>query len=714
MPVTYLELENFKSYAGFQRIGPFDDFTCVIGPNGSGKSNCMDAISFVLGVQSRDLRSSQMRDLIFSPPGMEKSASTGLRASATLVYVDPLNDNKEIRFSRAISSQGVGEYLVNGEVVTYKVYEERLADIGVLVKARNFLVFQGDVESIARKSPKQLVQLFENISTSGELREEYEQALKQKDEAEAATMHAHNKRKGYTSERRLLKDQKEEADRFHTMLERRATMQTEFFLWQLFHLNESIVDKEEKTNTLREELKEVEAAVEEKAGALKIAKKNASSARRETSAADKTRIAVNSELDKLQPLTIKLNEEIKNLSRQVASDQKNVVKVEKQSEEHGNTLKELEKEISDYSETESQLQQEYEDLKRSGPGNVVLTEEEEAEYEEIRNKVAVESTKPRQTLNRLNRKLESARAKAANILEEVKEVTARKQEAEESVSALTERQSTLQNSIEKTKNDLKNSEQQLQSMREKTRQMEAKRYEIDSELEKINHTLREAKDQKKKSKDETRLLEAIATLKRHFPEVQGRLVDLCRPTQRRFNLAVTVAGGKDMDAIVVDTKQTGFDCIAWLRNNQIGTATFLPLDSLQVPNPASTERIRGMIESDGRYRLAADVISCDESVKRAVMYAVGNTVISDDLNSARQLCFGEKMRDRGQEGRIKAVTVGGAVISKAGTMTGGITRDDSSRAGRFDDGELEKLKKRKEKLESEVRIHLNYYFIDKM
>jgi hypothetical protein len=31
--------------------------------------------------------------------------------------------------------------------------------------------------------------------------------------------------------------------------------------------------------------------------------------------------------------------------------------------------------------------------------------------------------------------------------------------------------------------------------------------------------------------------------------VLGRLVDLCRPTQRRFNLAVTVAAGKDMDGI---------------------------------------------------------------------------------------------------------------------------------------------------------------------
>ena len=31
-----LELENFKSYKGFQVIGPFKRFTAIIGPNGAG------------------------------------------------------------------------------------------------------------------------------------------------------------------------------------------------------------------------------------------------------------------------------------------------------------------------------------------------------------------------------------------------------------------------------------------------------------------------------------------------------------------------------------------------------------------------------------------------------------------------------------------------------------------------------------------------------
>ena len=38
--IQFIEVENFKSYAGKHRIGPFHaTFTAVIGPNGSGKSN---------------------------------------------------------------------------------------------------------------------------------------------------------------------------------------------------------------------------------------------------------------------------------------------------------------------------------------------------------------------------------------------------------------------------------------------------------------------------------------------------------------------------------------------------------------------------------------------------------------------------------------------------------------------------------------------------
>ena len=137
-------------------------------------------------------------------------------------------------------------------------------------------------------------------------------------------------------------------------------------------------------------------------------------------------------------------------------------------------------------------------------------------------------------------------------------------------------------------------------------------------------------------------------------------------------------------------------------DQRIGTATFLPLDSLQTPSPESTERLRAAAEKDGRYRLAADVVRTSaDDIRRAVLYAVGNAVVCDSLDVAREICFAPPGARRGEDGRIKAVTLGGAVISRAGTMTGGVTRDDTDRAGgRFTDGKLEELRSRKEALEA--------------
>ena len=253
--------------------------------------------------------------------------------------------------------------------------------------------------------------------------------------------------------------------------------------------------------------------------------------------------------------------------------------------------------------------------------------------------------------------------------------------------------------MEKTEKDRKEAEKQLREATTESDRANQRRQELDSQIEELEGQLRDVRDDRRQNRDEERLLQAIEALKRHFPGVFGRLVDLCRPTQRKYNLAVTVAAGKDMDAIVVDTKATGLECIRYLREQRVGTATFLPLDTLQVPSRESSERIRARVTHDPRFRLAADVISSDENIKKAVLYAVGNTVVSDDLDAARQLCFSGRRGD--SDGAIKAVTLGGAVISKAGTMTGGVTNQDSNRAGRWDDQAVQNIREKKEKLEAE-------------
>ena len=43
--------------------------------------------------------------------------------------------------------------------------------------------------------------------------------------------------------------------------------------------------------------------------------------------------------------------------------------------------------------------------------------------------------------------------------------------------------------------------------------------------------------------------------------VDGRVVDLCKPTQRKYELAVVAILGRNMDAVVLDEGKTAIDCI---------------------------------------------------------------------------------------------------------------------------------------------------------
>lgn len=99
----------------------------------------MDAISFVLGVRTGHLRGAQLKDLIYAFDDKEKE-QRGRRAFVRLVYL--LGNGEELHFTRTISSAGGSEYRIDDKAVTWDAYGAKLKSLGILVKARNFLVFQ--------------------------------------------------------------------------------------------------------------------------------------------------------------------------------------------------------------------------------------------------------------------------------------------------------------------------------------------------------------------------------------------------------------------------------------------------------------------------------------------------------------------------------------------------------------------------------------------
>ncbi|KAL7087968.1 hypothetical protein ACP275_13G100900 [Erythranthe tilingii] len=327
--IIRLELENFKSYKCHQIIGPLYDFTAIIGPSGAGKSNLMDAISFVLGVRTGQLRGVQLRDLVYAFDDREKGEQSGRRRShVMLVYQMP--DGSEIEFTRSITTAAGGgsEYRIGDRIVNWEEYSAKLTSLNILVKARNFLVFQGDVESIACKNPKELTALVEKISGSEEYKRRYEELEVQKAEADQKAVLAHRKRKTISAERKHKKLQKEEAENHLKLQEQLKLLTQEHFLWQLSNIRKDIEKANEETdaegNILKgvlDELDNYKAEAREKnreqAGYMKEIEKC-----RGRITEKQTRLG----LDKYQSELVKLKDEISRIMPKMKSIDKEISK----------------------------------------------------------------------------------------------------------------------------------------------------------------------------------------------------------------------------------------------------------------------------------------------------------------------------------------------------------------------------------------------------
>ncbi|CAE8636377.1 unnamed protein product, partial [Polarella glacialis] len=198
------------------QVGPFRKFTCIVGPNGAGKSNLMDAISFVLGVRTRHLRGDKLADLVHHKEGEPDEAAAARPCAVELVYVEV--DESEGRgekrtvMRRVIQPSNEARFQVDGQAVSQEEYFRRLEAINILSKARNFLVFQGDVTAAAHCQGKDLTNFFEKVSGSISFREEYERLAAEKAKKEDSARDLYTKKRNALNEKKQMSQQKVEAD----------------------------------------------------------------------------------------------------------------------------------------------------------------------------------------------------------------------------------------------------------------------------------------------------------------------------------------------------------------------------------------------------------------------------------------------------------------------------------------------------------------------
>ena len=725
--LSRIELENFKSYKGKQIVGPFKKFTSIIGPNGSGKSNLMDAISFVLGVQSAQLRGSTLRDLVYAYDVQDSKEKRN--ASVSLVYVLNTNDEddegeeedeseerygdkenskkqrqkrgeeegekNEVRFSRTISNSGASDYKIDNKTVTFEEYAEKLKQFGILVKARNFLVFQGDIEAVAQKSPKDLTQLFEQLSGSDELKQAYNDAQLKVKEAEEENAVVFGKKKTLMSQRKQIKEQKDEAEKHIKLVNELKELKTDRAMMKLFHLDEGIKTMQE------EKLKIVKSrdAHDEKNEANKVEleekKKTKAQVAKSALVAEKKMSKLREELSKATPKMVKSNESLQRNKKKLQLLQTNLEKTKEDKDSRSQDVTKLEKQLEEVNDAErlydadqlkkaekrskvelSDAQREEFNQKRAEAGSKTFKFKRERDAAENRANV------DKGTLERLEGKIAQLEKRKSFLKENEKSQKARLKEVGEKVKL--------------AESDFKAQDAKIKILADEKRSTRAKAEHYQTQIDALTEKLRSAKALRKENEREMKATEAIASMRSLFAGCRGRVTDLIKVSNKKYELAVITALGRSADAVVVDDRESAKECIQYLKDQRVPAMEFIPLKDIKTMSE-NNERLR---ELGGTAKLVIDVVSYDNAYHRAMLHSLGDCVVCDTHAEAKKLAYDKSKKNAGA--LLKVVSLDGTSIDKAGKLTGGSSQGLTDKANRFTRADIDTWRKEKEKLETEM------------
>ncbi|KAJ1739879.1 Structural maintenance of chromosomes protein 1 [Coemansia sp. RSA 990] len=696
--LVQLELENFKSYRGQQVIGPFSSFTAVVGPNGAGKSNLMDAISFVLGVRSGHLRSSHLKDLVYRGRAVDSNKDDAIdeagdqrarRAWVRAIYED--DEGSTIIFQRSISAAGDSEYRINNRAVSLQAYNQTLEAQNILVKAKNFLVFQGDVEAVAAQSPKDLTQLIEQISGSAELQSEYNKLEKLQEAAAERSTFAYNKKRAVAAEVQSISEQKKELDLYESKHRLRTKLNVQHMLFKLFVAESRIDAIKQDIDALHGG--SIAQASEQRTqldASLQSQKKMQAKAYKAVNRQERQIKLVEQKIETQQPILAGLGEKMAHTERRLKQIDENVANAQVDTNRQREVVTALEDEHARVKESAARFDSELQgtQAQRSSAPSEAAMREFSRLSEQLRS-ACVEDMHTRDVQDRQIQLLTEQSRRMANKADGLQSQLEGLSASERVCLQQQQAAEAEVKSIEQEMQQARRESEAAKSAHERLLQMEVEQNE---KLEDVLKNLSQARAEQRESAREAKLKDMVSALQRVFTGVHGRLVDLCQPTQHKYDIGVATVLGRHMDAIVVDQQATAIECISYIKEQRAGQATFLPLDTLQ-PQSISD----GLRHVHRGARLATDVLQYDSSIEAAVMHACGNALICDTLQVARYVCYERKLD-------AKAVTLDGTVIHRSGLITGGIgSHKQRSKAQAWEAAAVDNLRKARDRLTEELQ-----------
>ncbi|CAD7962806.1 unnamed protein product [Amoebophrya sp. A25] len=698
--LEYLTIENFKSYGEKKVIGPFQRFTCIIGSNGSGKSNVMDALSFVLGVNTKVLRSNNLKELIhrkitedYDPRANarrqakvsmifkratpeEKAraahepsqrASTGMAPLGKKAKTEPQEApgedssfKRRTKFTRTISRAGVGNYYLDDKAVDAAVYHRELERINILSKARNFLVFQGDIDGLTRKQGQELTKFFEQISGSDYYREECEKLLREKQQAEETARLKFTEKRDALEREKNVERQAMDAQEYMDIKKKKDALKQEQGLFQL-HVMQGVVRKKEgEVLEVAKQLSELADKYREEFAEAKRKEDDKNIKVMEVGRLQLTQDEAKKVLTKATTAHKKNTDEEEKIKDRLGATYESAENMQTKRQVLNNQLAEMASELETIKTQKGVIEKNIETLETD-----MWTADQRAIYNETLAQSEMNNTGLTDKINKTKRELEETQRNRS----EVEGNESQHQRKTDRVRARAEKE---KNDVDKLTSKINNLEAHdpaahLQIVIPKLNSLKEKYAEVKKRLAKLDEKVDEEKDNRYQKNFQNSQLQTIKSLMERFPgAVYGRVMDLVKPTLKEYGVAITTAiGMKNCQTVVVKDQDAARRCVQFLKDHDRGQMSFLPLEGFRAPRTQSATQGEAMRKLKN-CKLALDCIDYHKDYAIVFQHFLSNSVICQDVDVSRDVKFtqGKKLKLL----HLKVVTYHGQMIRENGNM----------------------------------------------
>lgn len=665
MLLKSLELQGFKSFPDKTKIEFGKGLTAVVGPNGSGKSNLSDAMRWVMGEQStKTLRGSKMEDVIFT--GTQQRKSQGFaQVSLTIDNSDRslAVDSDEVIITRRLNRNGDSEYKINHASVRLKDINELLMDTG-LGRDGYALVGQGRIAEIIQSKSDQRREIFEEAAGISKFRYRKNEAVHKLEASEENLLRLQDILSELEQRVEPLKKQSEKAKAFLQLSQEKRQLEVALWNLSLDQTSQKLKEQEDKILACQvehEDLQQSSQALEEKINQsyeeMQRCLSRAEDCRQEKEELEQQNSALLSQEAVGKNNLEHFDQETARLSQQLEDFKRNQQQTGRLLQERQRQRENLEAALEETNAKLEAARGQLAELAKQDQG----ADQQSAQLSKRINELLLLENEDKLTVIQLTGQTEEDANSYQNnqiMLSQMKDNAQGTQrelkQAQELAQLLTQRMETLENQkagyrfkLEGRQKKLEQEQAQAEELLRQAGQLRQKAKllrDLEDNLEGFAYSVKAVMKQSKNGR-----LEGI----------HGTVARLLQVPEE-YALAIETALGGSMQHIVVENENAAKSAIRFLKQQNAGRATFLPLTSVKGRELTGYD----LTDQEGYVDLASHLVKADAQYQGIVDSLLGRIVVAEDLD-----CAAAMGRQFGY--RFKIVTLDGQVVNAGGSFSGG-------------------------------------------